>query len=70
MNHAEVLKNRIYNMLDKIEDKTETMAHEIPDIRGALDGWQKSEYLESKGLFLYNVLCLYWDNLNSDGGLK
>ena len=60
MNHNEVMKNQIWNLLDKIEDKVKKMAHEIPEIKDALHKWQDGKMNRAS---FYNLLTKYWDNL-------
>jgi regulator of replication initiation timing len=56
-------KNRIFNTLDKIEDKTEIMIHEIPELKHELKLWQDNKIQD---LFFFNLLMKYLDSLDSD----
>lgn len=57
-------KNHIFNRLDRIEDLTEKMIHEIPELADKMKQWQDGEL---KDLYFYETLNKYWDSLNMDG---
>lgn len=57
----ENMKNRIFNLLDRIEDKTGKMAHEIVGLNEKLNHWQKGLV---RDLFFLNYLSKFLDDLN------
>jgi hypothetical protein len=61
MRDRKQLVNQIFNLLDRIEDKTNTMAHEIPSIAPYLRQWQDKQVTD---LAFYNFICKEWDKVN------
>lgn len=58
----EVMKARIWNLLDSIENKLGKMAHETD----LVDELKKFQDGDLKPLYFYNRLAKYWDSLNMD----
>lgn len=62
MNDKEqVIKNSIFNLLDRVEDKTGKMAHEIEEIKYDLEKWQNGEI---RSIYFKEVLNKFFDGLN------
>ena len=59
--HNNLQTSAIFSLLDKIEDKTGRMAHEIDKISNQLRLWQKSMVSNS---FMKETLNKYWDEIN------
>lgn len=58
-NHS-IERNKVFRMLDKIEDKALIMAHEIPELKDNLRLWQDNK-LDS--LEFFNELELYYSKM-------
>lgn len=56
--------NQIFNLLERIENKTMTMADHNSMICNELKRWQDGEIRHA---YFYNFLTRYWDSLNMDG---
>jgi hypothetical protein len=54
-------KNHIFNLLDRIEDKTGRMSHELPELAEKLESWQ---FGNLKDLYFYNFLTKFFDDIN------
>jgi hypothetical protein len=66
MESKQIVKNMIFNRLDRIEDKLGNgiMAHEIPEIKDRLYLWQDGKLNDS---YFLSTLNKFWDNLNERG---
>ena len=62
MNHKEIRSSRIFSILDKIENKTQTMAHNIDEIKNQLKLWQDGQV---SGIFMLETLNQYYDGLSN-----
>jgi hypothetical protein len=60
-NYDTLRVNMIHNLLDKIENKLNLMAHEIPELKDKLLAYQDGKI---KPLYFYNYLTKYWDEIN------
>lgn len=60
MNHKEIQTNRIFKTLDRIEDKTGKMAHEIPELAENLKRWQDGKL---NGIYFLEQLNKFLDEL-------
>lgn len=54
-------KNRIFKLLDMIEDRTGHMAHKITDIKDELCKWQDGQL---KDIYFMAILTRFWDQIN------
>ena len=57
----DLLKQRIWNILDSIEDKLGKMAHEVPELAEDLELYQNGKI---KPLYYFNKLTKVFDELN------
>lgn len=55
------MKQMIFKMLDRIENKTGIMAHNIPEIAEKLQNWQDGKIKDS---YFIEFLNKYWDAIN------
>lgn len=56
-------RQRVFYMLDLIEDKTGIMAHEIPELKDRLRLWQDENINTSSFMLTLNK---FWDNINGN----
>ena len=54
----------IFKRLDRIEDVTGSMIHEIPELSEVMRNWQDGMVSD---IYFYEFISKYWDSLNSDG---
>lgn len=57
----EFMKQRIFSLLYRIEEKSGKMAHEIPEIMENLKKWQDGEI---KSSYFNLTLCTYFDHMD------
>lgn len=55
----------VLNMMDRIENKTKVMAHEIDYLKEPIQRYYAGDC--EKPMQLLQVLNRYWDSLNMDG---
>lgn len=55
-------KNIIFNILDRIEDRTKLMINEIPELKDYMRKWQDGKL---KDIYFKEILNKYVDELNS-----
>jgi hypothetical protein len=55
-------KSHIFHRLDRIEDITGKMIHEIPELADKLKSWQDGDLND---IYFYETLNKYWDSLNN-----
>ena len=60
MNHKQYQTNRVFSLLNQIENKTNTMAHEIADLKDSLVNWQDGKL---KSGFFIEQLSKYIDKV-------
>jgi hypothetical protein len=63
METKQIVKNMIFNRLDRIEEKLGNgiMAHEILEIKDKLQKWQDGKLNDS---YFLSALNKFWDNIN------
>lgn len=59
------LQRTCLNMMERIEDKTKTMVHEIEYLKDPVQRYYSDDC--AKPMQLLQVLNRYWDSLNMDG---
>lgn len=57
-------KSHIFKRLDRIEDVTGKMIHEIPELSEVMRNWQDGMIND---IYFYEFINKYWDKLNMDG---
>ena len=57
-------KSHIFKRLDRIEEVTGNMIHEIPELSEVMRNWQ-NEMIND--VYFYEFINKYWDSLHSDG---
>lgn len=60
--HKEIQSNRIFARLDRIEDKTGKMAHEIPELTENLKRWQDGKL---SGVYFLEQLNKFLDEMEA-----
>ena len=63
MDHKQLMKNRIFNYLDKIEELTGVMIEDNEYLADLLKLWQDNKV---KDLYFLNTLAEYIDQLQGD----
>lgn len=68
IDHEQALKQRIWALVDAIEDREsrkgkDIMAHEIAWLASRLQEYQDQKI---KSLYFYNWLCKQWDEMNEN----
>lgn len=63
-NLRQVKINQCWNLLDRIEDRTGKMGHEIESLSEILRKFQDSP--DRYSTVFYSRLCAFWDNLSFD----
>ncbi len=58
--HKEIQTNRIFARLERIEDKTGKMAHEMPEIAPKLKAWQDGKF---NGIYFLEFLNKFLDQM-------
>ncbi len=57
------MKNRVFNLADRIEDKTNKMVHEIPELAVKFKTWQDGK---AKDSYIIETFNKYIDKLNKE----